>query len=206
MKNKIARLLFIIFFTALAIALNVLAGGKIVYILSIPLYLDSVMTIAVVALCGLFPGIACAVLSNIFLYSTKSVVFSICHIFTAISAYVVFKYPKIFQDDDETEEFKTEKADKKLSFELFLWAGFFSGITNTISGNVISTLILSSGSEHLNSVFIKAIYAAVPNLVFANWLQGFIENIADKILSGIISFALYKMFEKLAFRFSPRHI
>lgn len=197
MKNKIARVLFIILFTAFAVAMNVAAGGKIVYVFSIPLYLDSVMTIAATALCGLAPGIACAFLSNLFLYSTKSVLFSVCHILTALSAYFVFKYPKFFQDDDGTEIAdlnKTQSSRKKLSFELFLWAGFFSAITNTISGNVISTLILSSGSENLNSVFIKAIYASIPNLIFANWLQGFIENIADKILSGIISFAFYKIF------------
>lgn len=126
-----------------------------------------------------------------------------------LGAYVVFKYPKIFQDDDETEIEDLDASQPiciELSFELFLWAVFFSAVTNTITGNIISGLLFSSGSDNLNSIFIKAIYSAVPNMTFANYLAGFIENIADKILSEIISFALYKMFEKLAFRFSPRHI
>ena len=57
------KLLFITTFTLFSIAINYccsyLAG-----LIAFPLYLDSIMTIAVTALCGLVPGVICAFCSN----------------------------------------------------------------------------------------------------------------------------------------------
>ena len=64
------RYYFITIFTVASIAINYfcsyLAG-----LIAFPLYLDSIMTIAVSALCGLVPGILCAVASNFLLYICK---------------------------------------------------------------------------------------------------------------------------------------
>lgn len=198
LKNRknisLSKLIFIIAFTAFSVAINFLCG-KLVYVFSIPIYLDSVATISVVALCGLFPGIACAILSNFFLYDKKSIIFSICHILTALGAYFVFKYPKSFQDDDESD-LKNPNCNSSLSFELFLWAGFFSAITNTIAGNLISTLLFKMEDYSSFQFVAKSIYVSIPNIAFSNWITGFVENTADKILSALISFAFYKIFKK----------
>ncbi len=185
-------------FTAISVAINYFCG-KLVYIFSIPLYLDSVMTISVVALCGLTPGIACAFFSNLFLYDKKSIIFSICHILTAVGAYFVFKNPKFFKDEDDFLNFNAAKSSyKELTFELFLWAGFFSAITNAITGNVISTILFGKGNYSSFSFLAKSIFTAVPSVTFANLFTGFVENVADKFLSATISFAFYKMLKKFA--------
>ncbi len=198
LKNRknisLSKLIFIIAFTAFSVAINFLCG-KLVYVFSIPIYLDSVATISVVAVCGLFPGIACAILSNFFLYYKKSIIFSICHILTALGAYFVFKHPKSFQDDDESD-LKNLNCNSSLSFELFLWAGFFSAITNTIAGNLISTLLFKMEDYSSFQFVAKSIYVSIPNIAFSNWITGFVENTADKILSALISFAFYKIFKK----------
>lgn len=194
MKN-LKKWIFTILFTLLAVGIN-FCGSKLALAITFPLYLDSVLTISVVALCGLIPGIVCAVLSNFLTFITENTkfLFVICHIFTAIGAYFVFKNKKAFQDDDDNELF-IDKSET-LSLELFLWAGLFSAITNTIFGNILSSLILSNGIQKINEIqgiFIKLIYASIPNLTFANWLAGFLENIMDKLLSALISFAVYKV-------------
>lgn len=192
------KIIFIILFTATSVSINYFCG-KVVYVFSIPIYLDSVMTISVVALCGLTPGIACAFFSNLFLYDKKSIMFSICHILTALGAYFVFRNPKFFKDENDFFDSNLEKASyKELTFELFLWAGFFSAITNTITGNVISTILFGKGDYRSFSSLAKSIFTAVPNVTFANLFTGFVENIADKFLSAIISYVFYKILAKLA--------
>lgn len=55
-------------------------GSILVSIIVFPLYLDSLLTIAVTACCGLVPGLLCAVFSNILLtvFSSASIWFVIC--------------------------------------------------------------------------------------------------------------------------------
>ena len=61
-------------------------------IIVFPLYLDSLLTIAVTACCGLVSGLLCAVFSNILLtvFSGASIWFVICHLLTALIAWYVF--------------------------------------------------------------------------------------------------------------------
>lgn len=89
------KLLFITTFTICSIAINYccsyLAG-----LIAFPLYLDSIMTIAVTALCGLVPGLICAFCSNFLLsiFANTGILFSICHISTAVVAHLVFNAEK----------------------------------------------------------------------------------------------------------------
>lgn len=60
------RIIFTVLFTAISIGINYL-GSFLAGLIAFPLYLDSVMTIAVTALCGLVPGLICAFCSNLLL-------------------------------------------------------------------------------------------------------------------------------------------
>lgn len=193
-KTKITQFIFVALFTIFSIAAN-FAGGKYATRIAFPLYLDSVMTICDVALCGLIPGIICALVSNFLLAGFKPFAFGICHIFTALGAFFVFKKRKLFED---AEIFEASNKNKNgFSLELFLWAGFFSAVSNTVSGNIISSFVIKSNFERLFGILQKTLYISVPNITFVNWTAGFLENLMDKLLSAAVSFIVYKIVRKI---------
>ena len=87
MKQRI----FTIVFTITGISINYLCS-YLAGLIAFPLYLDSLLTIAVTALCGLVPGIVCAVGSNVLLciFANTGILFTLCHISTAVVAHLVF--------------------------------------------------------------------------------------------------------------------
>ena len=86
------RIIFTVLFTAISIGINYL-GSFLAGLIAFPLYLDSVMTIAVTALCGLVPGLICAFCSNLLLsiFAHTGIFFSACHLSTALIAWMVFR-------------------------------------------------------------------------------------------------------------------
>lgn len=178
------RVIFIFLATLFCIFVNY-AGSVLAEILVFPLYLDSLLTIGLASLCGLIPAIVCALLSNIVLsiFTHCSILFSVCHICTAVFAWLVFFYYRR-QSFPKYESF---------SFEAFLWAGFWAAISNAILGNIIADLVFAAntGRPSANTV-VQGMYIVIPNLFFVNNLAGLVENFVDKILSGILSFCFYK--------------
>lgn len=188
LKPNLKRTCFIIFFTFLSVAAN-FAGGKLATQIYFPLYLDSIMTICVVSIGGLIPGIICAAVSNFLLAGFRPVAFGICHVFTALGAFFVFKKRKLFEN---AELFESSKNDE-FSLELFLWAGLFSAVSNTIFGNIISAFVIKGNFENLLGILQETLYISVPNTAFVSWTAGFLENLMDKLLSAILSFFVYKI-------------
>ncbi|MBQ5848610.1 MAG: hypothetical protein IIW49_06805, partial [Treponema sp.] len=117
------KLLFITTFTIFSIAINYccsyLAG-----LIAFPLYLDSIMTIAVTALCGLVPGLICAFCSNFLLsiFANTGILFSICHISTAVVAHLVFNAEK-------KKNLASGNTHFSYTTENFMWIGFFAAFT-----------------------------------------------------------------------------
>ena len=192
MKKK--RLIFIIFYTLFAIIINFL-GSLVASKIIFHLYLDSVLTISVVALCGLVPGLLCAFVSNLILsfVTHTHLLFSLCHLSTAFFAYLIFCYEeKKFAKNHLSY---TEKQNfNSYSIDAFLWAGMLSFASNTIFGNLIANIAFDSSPPLAQAnIIIQGFYIAFENLTFANNLQGFIENLVDKLLSSILSFASYRV-------------
>ena len=190
-KFTFKTVIYTVLILAIAIGVNYL-GSKVAEHISFPLYLDSLLTIGVVALCGLIPGIVCAFLSNVVLSITthSTLLFSICHICTAITAWIVF-----FIDDyifTKENESKPNGKPHLYSIDSFLWAGFWSSIINGLIGNAIAELVFAAnpGRPSANIVF-QGIYVAFPNLALANNFGGFLENLVDKMISALLSIALY---------------
>ncbi len=178
MNEKIKKNLFNLIILIIAVAANCL-GSFIARNISLPLYLDSVLTIAVTAIGGLWWGIACAVLSNVtlYLFDYSMLPFTLCHILTAVFAWLTFK-----------------RAEKPFQMQSFLWAGLWSGLSNAITGNLISDLLFSAetGVDNIDNA-VRAIYIATGNLRLATYLGGLITNLADKFLSASISFLIYSL-------------
>ena len=169
------------------IALIVNCGGSFLgSLLHVPLYLDSILTIGVVALSGFVPGILCALFSNLILafFGYAALPFTICHILTAVCAHLTFRHFR-------------NKGEDFMTFEAFLWAGLWSGISNGISGNIISDMLYASVTGVQNADFmVKGIYIAIGNLTFATYLTGIVENLCDKTVSAFLSFLFAQFFCK----------
>lgn len=192
------KIIYITIICIIAIFVNYI-GSKLAEHISFPLYLDSLLTIGVVALCGLIPGIICAFLSNVVLSITthSTLLFSICHICTAIVAWIVF-----FVDDtiaNKENEIKSKKSRHFYSIDSFLWAGLWSSIINGMIGNAIAALVFAANPGRTSvNVVTQGIYIAFPNLSFANNFGGYLENLVDKMISALLSLLLYSIVIKLS--------
>ncbi len=183
-KITLTRVIFIIISVLFSIFINY-AGSVLAEVVVFPLYLDSLLTIGIAALCGLVPAIACAVLSNVVLsfFTHCSILFTVCHICTAVFAWLVFYHYRRKSFPQQTS----------YNFDSFLWAGFWAAITNAILGNIIADLVFAAntGRPSANTV-VQGMYVVIPNLFLVNNIAGLVENFVDKILSALLSFCFYK--------------
>ena len=173
-------------FTLICSAIN-FAGAKFAAVVHIPLYLDSILTISVVALYGFVPGIVCAVLSNMAMvvFMGSSGLFTFCHLTTAILAWITFWY----------FDKKYPNEDRKL--DAFFWAGFFAAISNAILGNIIADVVYGALTGRPQAdVVAQAMFTAVPNRMFCIYISGFIQNLTDKMLSAGLSFIVFNKIKK----------
>ena len=190
-------------FSALCIIIAVIAnffGSVLARNITLPLYLDSVLTLAVTALCGLWAGIACAVLSNgaLWIFYNTSLPFTLCHILTAVCAYIVFRK---FRSPNSTSLFSAPFRNDAAEFSIdaFLWAGLWSAITNAISGNVLVSLLFASATSPNVDSSVQGIFIVVPNLTFATYYAGVLTNLTDKIVSAVVSYGAYKIGKKFLY-------
>ena len=181
-KNwTVRQIIFTVLFTALSIGINYL-GSFLAGLISFPLYLDSIMTIAVVALCGLVPG------SNLLLYifAHTGIFFATCHISTALIAWLVF-----------THERKNHPNEKLLSADSFMWAGFLSAISNSIIGDTISTFVYGANTSipQVDNA-VQGIYVVIRSLPVAAYIGGTVTNFVDKLVCATICIFVYRGIKK----------
>ena len=184
----------------LAVALVVNCFGSVLATkITFPLYLDSVMTIGVTALCGLVPGLLCAALSNgiLFLFDYTMLPFMSCHLITALLAWLVFVH-----DDKKNAVRPVLERSQSYEIDSFLWAGVWSALSNAILGNIIAGLLFGARVNRQNAeCTVQGIYIVTRNLLYSTYLAGFIENITDKMLSAVCSFGLYEGVRRLYKKF-----
>ena len=174
-SNRLKKILFLIF----AVAVNV-AGGEIVEAFYMPLYMDSVLTIAVAAGCGPVFAVACAVLTNgiLFLLDASMILFVSCHILTAILAWLTFRHHR--------RAFPGEP----ISAETFMWAGLWSALSNAAIGNILVSIVFSFWPNTAPPV--QGLFIVTKNLTFATCFSGTLMNLADKLLSASVCCAAYR--------------
>ena len=177
------RIIFTVLFTAISIGINYL-GSFLAGLIAFPLYLDSVMTIAVTALCGLVPGLICAFCSNLLLsiFAHTGIFFSACHLSTALIAWMVFR-----------SERKNHPNEKLLSADSFMWAGFLGAISNSIIGDTISTFVYGANTSipQVDNA-VQGIYVVIRSLPVAAYIGGTITNFVDKLVSAMICLFIYR--------------
>lgn len=189
-KIDFKRILFVSIFTLCSIGINYL-GSVLAGLIAFPLYLDSVMTIAVTALCGLIPGLICAVASNTLLYffAHTGILFTASHISTVVVAYCFFNH----EDKSKLQNSRSFLH----SSSCFMWIGFIAAITNSILGDTISALFYRANTSipQVDNA-VQGIYLVIRNLTVAAYIGGTLTNLVDKILSAAISYGVYKTFMK----------
>lgn len=190
MNDKSKKIIFRLILLIFAVGINCF-GSFIARNISLPLYLDSVLTICITAVGGLWWGLACAVLSNVtlYLFDYSMLPFTLCHMITALMAWLTFKHY-----EKKSELTKTTRI---FPIECFLWAGLWSGLSNALTGNLISDLLFSAetGVDNIDNA-VRAIYIATGNLRLATYLGGLITNLADKFISASLSFLIYSLLSK----------
>lgn len=183
MKQRI----FTIVFTVTGISINYLCS-YLAGLIAFPLYLDSLLTIAVTALCGLVPGIMCAVASNILLciFANTGILFTLCHISTAVVAYLVFYF-------ERKKAASLSKTNFSYTTENFMWIGLISAVTNSVLGDTISYFFYSANTaipQVDNAV--QGIYVVTKSLKFAAYFGGTVTNLIDKVFSAAVSLFVYR--------------
>lgn len=187
------RIIFTVLFTAISIGINYL-GSFLAGLIAFPLYLDSVMTIAVTALCGLVPGLICAFCSNLLLsiFAHTGIFFSACHLSTALIAWLVFR-----------TERKNHPNEKLLSADSFMWAGFLGAISNSIIGDTISTFVYGANTSipQVDNA-VQGIYVVIRSLPVAAYIGGTITNFVDKLVSATVCLFIYRGIKKIQVKHS----
>ena len=186
---SLKNIIFMICTLAIAVLINCI-GSVIATKITFPLYLDSILTIGVTALCGLMPGLLCAVLSNgiLYFFDYTMLPFMSCHIVTALFAWLVFVHA-------DKKNKKRPLFDQVQAYEIdaFLWAGVFVALSNAVLGNVIADLLFGARVNRQNAeCTVQGIYIVTRNLFYSTYLAGFIENITDKMLSAVCSYGMYE--------------
>lgn len=187
------RIIFTVLFTAISIGINYL-GSFLAGLIAFPLYLNSVMTIAVTALCGLVPGLICAFCSNLLLsiFAHTGIFFSACHLSTALIAWMVFR-----------TERKNHPNEKLLSADSFMWAGFLAAISNSIIGDTISTFVYGANTSipQVDNA-VQGIYVVIRSLPVAAYIGGTITNFVDKLVCAMICLFIYRGIKKIQVKHS----
>ncbi len=194
--KRINRRMFTVIFTIASILINCMCS-YFAGLVAFPLYLDSLLTIAVTALCGLIPGIVCAIASNALLciFANTGILFMLCHISTAVVAHLVFSSER--KKAESPSNSNVPYTDVSYTTENFMWIGFISAVTNSVLGNTISYFFYSANTtipQVDNAV--QGIYVVTKSLKFAAYFGGTITNLIDKVFSATVSLFVYRFYKK----------
>ena len=195
-KNVMNRRIFTVIFTIASILINCMCS-YLAGLVAFPLYLDSLLTIAVTALCGLIPGIVCAITSNALLciFANTGLLFMLCHISTAVVAHLVFYSER--KKAKTPSNPNTPYTDVSYTTENFMWIGFISAITNSILGDTISYLFYSANTSipQVDNA-VQGIYVVTQSLTFAAYFGGTVTNLIDKVFSATVSLFVYRFYQR----------
>lgn len=193
--NRINRRMLTIMFTIASIVINCMCS-YLAGLVAFPLYLDSLLTIAVTALCGLIPGIVCAIASNALLciFANTGIFFMLCHISTAVVAHLIFSSERKKAQTPSTPN--TPYTDVSYTTENFMWIGFISAITNSILGDTISYLFYSANTSipQVDNA-VQGIYVVTQSLTFATYFGGTVTNLIDKVFSATVSLFVCRFYQ-----------
>ncbi|SHF39319.1 energy-coupling factor transport system substrate-specific component [Seinonella peptonophila] len=167
---------YIITLSALAIALNVIAG-TVVGSLKIPfLFLDAVGTIFIAAIYGPYWGLSVGILTNLVLGVTSS--------YTSIPFAIVNGVIGLIVG------FIARKNGFNISAAII--SGIVIGIVSPIIGTVIAVFVFGGLTGGIQDVAVLWLKQSGTSLFTAAFLPRLIENLIDKVLSSLLVYYVLK--------------
>lgn len=175
-------------YTILAVTAAVFLNGLFSYIndlLSLPIFLDSLFTVMVAALFGLWPAVITGALTNSFIELIKGfpgiyLPFTVVNILTALVT-SLFVYRKRFETPTN-------------AFWLIIILSFF----NSLAGALIVTIFLGGYTNLSMDHMVRGIIVTGQSLFTSTFYVRLVVNIVDKGIAVLISYFLYKVIQHRA--------
>ena len=149
--------------------------ATVVSLLGIPLYFDSIGTMAVALHFGFAPGIATALVTHVLLAATGRVLFPFvcCSILTVL---IVTLMKRRFLSG---------------GYLGYLWMGVLAGIANGLGGSVLAYYLFSGVTEvHAIDRLVMGFLITGQEMLTAVFWAGMVTNLMDKLLSALVVFLI----------------
>ncbi|MBI9097507.1 MAG: hypothetical protein JEY91_03465 [Spirochaetaceae bacterium] len=174
--------------TTAAVVAAILFNGFLSYFnnyLSLPLFMDSILTILIAALFGLWPATAVALLTNSFIellngFPGYYFPFTITNLLTALLT-SLFVYKKYFETPNHV-------------FWLILVLSFI----NSLTGAILVTYMFNGVTNHSIDNIVRGIIMTGQSVFSSTLTVRLVTNIVDKGLSVMITYIIYKNIQKKA--------
>ena len=188
MTEKTRRWIFIVIATLAGIIINFGFNHLAIYILHVPLFLDTIGTVALTFLCGWIPGLVCAfattlldsIISGFFLQ--LPMLYVICAFF---AVFISYKFKHFI--------FNTNMIIVRICY-LFILAIIMCAVISVLGGiidSICSTYSDFKSTYPVASDFFKANFIKLGlSQLSTNIIARFPINIIDRLLTAFISYAL----------------
>lgn len=175
-----------LFLTITAILAAILLNGIFSYfneILALPVFMDSIFTIMTAALFGLWPSIAVALLTNIFIELLNGfpgiyLPFIIVNLVTALAT-SLFVHKKLFETPTHA-----------------FWLIIVLSLANSLCGAVIVTLLFGGFTNLSLDNIVRGIIVAGQSLFTSAFIVRLVVNVVDKGFAVLLTFLIYKSIKK----------
>lgn len=164
-------------------------------VLKIPLFLDTIFTIAMLFYCGILPAYITALLqsipSSLIVNAPFYILFSFCSLAIILITYFIMK------NND------TRKQSAPLTVLYLILASLLAGFASSVIGGSIHTLGLilypTEISEIVTEKFVLSLFSQNGNLLLSAILGRIPSTCIDRIITTFLGYGLYKLllnFEK----------
>jgi len=189
--------------------------------IGLPLYLDTILTIAVTLINGLFAGVLCGALTNliihsIWFYGWEVYLFSLCSIATAVVTWLFMRFfPRELNMTSRQKTSPASSADTKLNkimdrIIVLILLSFTLCVTISVLGGIISTFIAAINQPlieeaSLVGILARTMFGKDTPLIFKEIFSRIPINSIDRLISAFTGFGIAvcvkKLFIRLAFNF-----
>lgn len=147
--------------------------------LSLPFFLDSIFTVLITVVFGLWPGLITGLLSNFFFEVIKGYPgylypFAIVNTLTALVTYLHIRYGDFNKASDA------------------LWTIISLSLSNAVVGAIIVSIVFDGITNEPVDSIVRAVVATGQSIFTSAFLGRILINIVDKGIAVLIAFPIYR--------------
>ena len=178
-------------------ALNFAISNFTAFVLKIPLFLDTIFTIAILFYCGIIPAILTAVIhsipSSLLVNAPFYILFSLCSVAIILITYGVMK------NNDKRNQSVT------LTILYLILAALLSGFASSVIGGTIHTLGLILYPEEISEIvtekFVLSLFSKNGSLLLSAILGRIPSTCIDRVITTLLGYGLYELLLKIEKKF-----